>query len=167
MEHDAAAATLDYARDGGWNLQRSFSCGTLSNAKILQVLAENPTFYAREFQSMRPINVAFPSPVLETPLFEEPQKTVKRISKKKDGEKESPSKRNSDGSEPKRQKKQRKPGVITEEGLNGEVAIVKKEQKNLDVVINGIVFDISTMPIPVCTCTGVAQQFYRWGNGGW
>ena len=105
MECDAAAATLDYVRDGGWNGQRSFSCGTLFNANILQVLAKNPTFSAREFQSMRPINVAFPSPVLETPLFEEPQKTVKRISKKKDGEKESPSKRNYNGSKPTRQKK--------------------------------------------------------------
>ena len=109
----------------------------------------------------------FPSLVLETPLFEELKKTIKRISKKKYGEKEIPSKRNFDGSEPTRKKKQRKPGVITEEGLNGEVSIVNKEQKNLDVVINVIVFDISTMPIPVCTCTRVAQQFYRWGNGGW
>jgi hypothetical protein len=169
LERDAAAAALDYARDGGWNGQRSLSCGTLSNAKILQVLAENPTFSAREYQTMRPINVAYPAPVLEAPPYEEPQKTAKRTSKKKDGEKEIPSKRKSDGSEPKspRQKKQRKPSVTTEEGLNGEVTVVKKEQKNLDVVINGIVFDISAMSIPVCTCTGVAQQCYRWGNGGW
>ena len=108
LECDAAAATLDYARDGGWNGHRIFSCGTLSNAKILQVLAENPTFSAREFQSMRPINVAFPSHILETPLFEEPQKIDKHISKKKYGEKESPSKRNSDGYEPTKQKKAEK-----------------------------------------------------------
>ncbi|ERN14459.1 hypothetical protein AMTR_s00185p00053620 [Amborella trichopoda] len=23
------------------------------------------------------------------------------------------------------------------------------------------------MPIPVCSCTGVLQQCYKWGNGGW
>lgn len=33
--------------------------------------------------------------------------------------------------------------------------------------INQINFDESTMPIPVCTCTGVARQCYKWGNGGW
>ncbi|KAI5673245.1 hypothetical protein M9H77_13609 [Catharanthus roseus] len=33
--------------------------------------------------------------------------------------------------------------------------------------INEINFDESTMPIPVCTCTGVARQCYKWGNGGW
>ncbi|KAL3539037.1 hypothetical protein ACH5RR_002403 [Cinchona calisaya] len=33
--------------------------------------------------------------------------------------------------------------------------------------INQISFDESQMPIPVCTCTGVARQCYKWGNGGW
>lgn len=30
-----------------------------------------------------------------------------------------------------------------------------------------IVYDGSTMPIPVCSCTGVQHQCYKWGNGGW
>lgn len=33
--------------------------------------------------------------------------------------------------------------------------------------LNQISFDESRMPIPVCTCTGVARQCYKWGNGGW
>nr|GMC78293.1 protein BASIC PENTACYSTEINE4-like [Ipomoea batatas] len=33
--------------------------------------------------------------------------------------------------------------------------------------INQINFDESTMPTPVCTCTGVPRQCYKWGNGGW
>uniref|UniRef100_A0A5B7A3Y6 GAGA-binding transcriptional activator n=1 Tax=Davidia involucrata TaxID=16924 RepID=A0A5B7A3Y6_DAVIN len=28
-------------------------------------------------------------------------------------------------------------------------------------------FDESTMPVPVCSCTGVPQPCYKWGNGGW
>ncbi|KAG8364396.1 hypothetical protein BUALT_Bualt19G0124500 [Buddleja alternifolia] len=28
-------------------------------------------------------------------------------------------------------------------------------------------FDESTMPGPICSCTGVARQCYKWGNGGW
>ncbi|WOG84724.1 hypothetical protein DCAR_0103908 [Daucus carota subsp. sativus] len=30
-----------------------------------------------------------------------------------------------------------------------------------------IIYDESTMPIPVCSCTGVQHQCYKWGNGGW
>ncbi|CAN4107441.1 unnamed protein product [Withania somnifera] len=33
--------------------------------------------------------------------------------------------------------------------------------------ISPIQFDESTMPIPVCTCTGVPRQCYKWGSGGW
>lgn len=32
---------------------------------------------------------------------------------------------------------------------------------------NQINFDSSTMPTPVCSCTGVQRQCYKWGNGGW
>nr|ADV59357.1 GAGA-binding transcriptional activator [Pinus taeda] len=169
LERDAAAAALNYARDGGWNGQRSLTCGTLSNAKILQVLAENPTFSAREYQTMRPINVAYPASVLETLPFEEAQKTAKRTSKKKDGEKESPSKRKSDVSEPKslRQKKQRKPSGTTEEGLNGEVTVVKKEQKNLDVVINGIFLIFQLCLFLFALALEWLNNVTGGGNGGW
>lgn len=30
-----------------------------------------------------------------------------------------------------------------------------------------ISFDETTMPIPICSCTGVARQCYKWGSGGW
>ncbi|KAI3447960.1 hypothetical protein Pfo_004625 [Paulownia fortunei] len=33
--------------------------------------------------------------------------------------------------------------------------------------INQIHFDECTMPVPVCSCTGVPRQCYKWGNGGW
>lgn len=34
-------------------------------------------------------------------------------------------------------------------------------------LMNQINFDPSTMPTPVCSCTGVQRQCYKWGNGGW
>ncbi|KAI8026890.1 protein BASIC PENTACYSTEINE5-like [Camellia sinensis] len=34
-------------------------------------------------------------------------------------------------------------------------------------LINQVTFDESTMPAPVCSCTGVPRQCYKWGNGGW
>ncbi|KAM0010427.1 putative transcription factor GAGA-Binding-like family [Helianthus debilis subsp. tardiflorus] len=43
----------------------------------------------------------------------------------------------------------------------------KSMKRSMDVVINGIDMDISGIPIPVCSCTGVPQQCYRWGCGGW
>lgn len=32
---------------------------------------------------------------------------------------------------------------------------------------NQIWFDESSMQVPVCSCTGVPRQCYKWGNGGW
>ncbi|PKA65658.1 Protein Barley B recombinant [Apostasia shenzhenica] len=43
----------------------------------------------------------------------------------------------------------------------------RSEKKSMEMVINGIDFDFSGMPAPVCTCTGQPQQCYRWGVGGW
>ncbi|KAL6963773.1 GAGA binding protein-like [Sarracenia purpurea var. burkii] len=34
-------------------------------------------------------------------------------------------------------------------------------------LINQVSFDESTMAPPVCSCTGVTRQCYKWGNGGW
>ncbi|KAK9052517.1 hypothetical protein SSX86_029146 [Deinandra increscens subsp. villosa] len=33
--------------------------------------------------------------------------------------------------------------------------------------LNQVSFDEAAMPVPVCSCTGVPQPCYRWGNGGW
>ncbi|KAL2930559.1 Protein BASIC PENTACYSTEINE1 [Bienertia sinuspersici] len=43
----------------------------------------------------------------------------------------------------------------------------KSAKKTTEVIINGIDMDISSIPIPVCSCTGTPQQCYRWGSGGW
>ncbi|KAJ7945652.1 GAGA binding-like protein [Quillaja saponaria] len=44
---------------------------------------------------------------------------------------------------------------------------IKSEWDSQDVGLNLITFDESTMPVPVCSCTGVPRQCYKWGNGGW
>lgn len=36
-----------------------------------------------------------------------------------------------------------------------------------DLGLNQVTFDDSTMPAPVCSCTGKYQQCYKWGGGGW
>ncbi|KAE9610165.1 hypothetical protein Lal_00006472 [Lupinus albus] len=44
---------------------------------------------------------------------------------------------------------------------------IKSEWDKLDVGLNLVAFDETTMPAPVCTCTGVPRQCYKWGSGGW
>ena len=45
----------------------------------------------------------------------------------------------------------------------------KREKKNAQemVAVEGMSFDFSGVPAPVCSCTGVARQCYRWGAAGW
>lgn len=50
---------------------------------------------------------------------------------------------------------------------NVSVQRVKPPKKTVELVINGIDMDISSLPVPVCSCTGSPQQCYRWGCGGW
>lgn len=50
---------------------------------------------------------------------------------------------------------------------NVSVQRVKPAKKTVELVINGIDMDISSLPVPVCSCTGSPQQCYRWGCGGW
>lgn len=64
-------------------------------------------------------------------------------------------------------KKARKAPSVPKEDENGPALCVKPPKKNMGFVINGIDMDISDIPIPVCSCTGVSQQCYRWGCGGW
>nr|ABK96608.1 unknown [Populus trichocarpa x Populus deltoides] len=44
---------------------------------------------------------------------------------------------------------------------------IKVEWDSQDVGLNLINFDETTMPAPVCSCTGVPRQCYKWGSGGW
>lgn len=41
------------------------------------------------------------------------------------------------------------------------------EWKDQDLGLNQVTFDETTMPVPVCSCTGKYQPCYKWGNGGW
>ncbi|MBA0648641.1 hypothetical protein Goklo_016333 [Gossypium klotzschianum] len=72
------------------------------------------------------------------------------------------SKKRQVGGDPKtpKAKKPRKPKDNTNSS-------VKPAKKSMDITINGYDMDISRISIPVCSCTGTAQQCYRWGCGGW
>lgn len=71
---------------------------------------------------------------------------------------------NAAASKPKKPKKS--PAVPKENGSSSGHR-VKPAKKTMNVVINGVDLDFSSIPLPVCTCTGTPQQCYRWGCGGW
>ncbi|KAL6346581.1 hypothetical protein AAG906_000199 [Vitis piasezkii] len=62
-------------------------------------------------------------------------------------------------------------GKKVNEDLNRQVISdglkIKSEWDSQDLGLNLVTFDESTMPVPVCSCTGVPRQCYKWGNGGW
>ncbi|KAL3505372.1 hypothetical protein ACH5RR_035213 [Cinchona calisaya] len=51
--------------------------------------------------------------------------------------------------------------------LNRQLGVSKPDWKDQDLGLNQVAFDESTMPVPVCSCTGVLRPCYKWGNGGW
>ncbi|XP_051150036.1 protein BASIC PENTACYSTEINE6-like [Andrographis paniculata] len=51
--------------------------------------------------------------------------------------------------------------------LNRQLGGAKPDWKDQDLGLNQVTFDDSTMPVPVCSCTGVLRPCYKWGNGGW
>ncbi|KAF5727181.1 GAGA-binding transcriptional activator [Tripterygium wilfordii] len=44
---------------------------------------------------------------------------------------------------------------------------IKVDWDSQDMGLNLIHFDDTTMPVPVCSCTGFPHPCYKWGNGGW
>ncbi|KAA8532409.1 hypothetical protein F0562_032422 [Nyssa sinensis] len=80
-----------------------------------------------------------------------------------------PLKKRTGGNTPKapKMKKSKKGPSVPKDNGSSSVHRAKPAKRNMDVVINGIDMDISGIPIPVCSCTGIRQQCYRWGCGGW
>ncbi|CAI8614444.1 unnamed protein product [Vicia faba] len=58
--------------------------------------------------------------------------------------------------------------IINEsDDLKKQLVVSKADWKPQDLALNQVAYDDSTMPAPVCSCTGVLRQCYKWGNGGW
>ncbi|KAL5778149.1 hypothetical protein ACOSP7_011075 [Xanthoceras sorbifolium] len=54
-----------------------------------------------------------------------------------------------------------------DDDVNKQLVVSKSDWKGQVLGLNQVTFDESTMPAPVCSCTGVLRQCYKWGNGGW
>ncbi|KAI3736304.1 hypothetical protein L6452_15843 [Arctium lappa] len=63
-------------------------------------------------------------------------------------------------------KKQKKVGEDLNRNVTTDGSKAEWDAQELGLM-DQINFDESTMPIPICSCTGVARQCYKWGSGGW
>ncbi|KAL5995493.1 Protein BASIC PENTACYSTEINE2-like [Asimina triloba] len=83
-----------------------------------------------------------------------------------EGAREGPLKKRANGRacRPPKPKKSKR---IPKDESNSSASRSSSGKRSTEVVINGMDTDISGIPIPVCSCTGMPQQCYRWGCGGW
>ncbi|KAL5174175.1 Protein BASIC PENTACYSTEINE4 [Glycine soja] len=63
--------------------------------------------------------------------------------------------------------KVKKMGEDLNRQASSEGTKIRSEWDKQDVGLNLVAFDETIMPVPVCTCTGIPRQCYKWGNGGW
>lgn len=66
-----------------------------------------------------------------------------------------------------RTKEPKKNPSVPRKKKGASVSTGRREKRNLDDNFEGTIVDFSGVPAPVCSCTGVARQCYRWGAGGW
>lgn len=65
-----------------------------------------------------------------------------------------------------RSKKQKKVGEDLNRNVTTDGSKAEWDAQEFGLM-DQISFDETTMPIPICSCTGVARQCYKWGSGGW
>ncbi|KAI4389955.1 hypothetical protein MLD38_002119 [Melastoma candidum] len=71
---------------------------------------------------------------------------------------------------PKQSKKVKRENDDLNKILNGGDSFAKPVKSNWkvqDLGLNQVAFDETTMLPPMCTCTGIPRQCYKWGSGGW
>ncbi|KAE9600204.1 hypothetical protein Lal_00045607 [Lupinus albus] len=147
-----ATYPMDNMRDAWISSQRE---------KFMNMIPTNPTYgdipetsSAYHMQMIQPPEV----PKEERAIEEEPVvDKVNSTSKKRQGKVPR---------SPKVKKSKRGPHMLKDENAPS-VQRARIPKKTAEIVINGIDMDISSIPIPVCSCTGIPQQCYRWGSGGW
>lgn len=147
-----ASIPMNYVRDG-WMNQRGEKFVNIPISTPYGAMTEPPAAHQLQILQPPPPNapVSDEGRMEEPAAFKEGAQLKKRLGPGADAPKAPKAKR------------ARKP----KDDSNPAVQRVKPPKKSMDVVIKGIQMDISSIPIPVCSCTGNAQQCYRWGCGGW
>ncbi|GFQ05148.1 protein basic pentacysteine4 [Phtheirospermum japonicum] len=89
-----------------------------------------------------------------------PSKSRRRAKRPKEAKPDAPTKRTPKPS--KKVKQEAEDNMVKLQGWKSG-----PDWKDQDLGLNQVVFDETTMPAPVCSCTGTLRQCYKWGNGGW
>ncbi|OAY83632.1 Barley B recombinant-like protein D [Ananas comosus] len=176
IERDDAIAALELARESGMNgnaknlHNHHHNHQHHNNLSVVQPsppqLSDAPYDHVREMHIME----AYPiSAALENDMKARKPKQNRKESKAQAAP--SPSMKSSS------KRKSKRVGVddlnssqvtIAKTHHNGGGGVKKKnEWKDQDLGLNQVTFDESTMPVPVCSCTGKFRPCYKWGNGGW
>ncbi|XP_043695671.1 protein BASIC PENTACYSTEINE7 [Telopea speciosissima] len=145
-EANAEASSMDYT--GHWVHQRNFLPSTKASPSPLQAI---------------PLNVETAVPT-DVPTH---NREVGTKSSKIRKQQPSSKKPNQVASKALRPKQPKKKNPVPAKRKPNPVSTAKREKKNVDVVIGEAALDFSQLPTPVCSCTGLPRQCYRWGAGGW
>ncbi|KAJ1692751.1 hypothetical protein LUZ63_009449 [Rhynchospora breviuscula] len=149
IDRDNALAALDLARSNPNGLNTNPS-------SLSQVQASPPQLSDAPYDHIRDMHIADAYPISAAPAGDMMMKKGKRPRKEK--------------RQPKVEKKGKRSGPGSGGCDDESIVTVTKtvnDWKGQDLGLNQVSFDESTMPVPVCSCTGKYRQCYKWGNGGW
>uniref|UniRef100_A0A1D1ZCZ6 GAGA-binding transcriptional activator n=1 Tax=Anthurium amnicola TaxID=1678845 RepID=A0A1D1ZCZ6_9ARAE len=148
---DFGMAPMDF----GWVPQRNFLATTKSDLNCVPTSQVNP-----EISDMPTTPAAYNDSLQNGDFDSKPTKAKKQPSSTKKAKRVATKVLRT--KEPKKQ-----PSGQSAKKKSGSVSTGKREKRNPDITLEGMTFDFSGVPAPVCSCTGVPHQCYRWGAAGW
>ncbi|PKA53235.1 Protein basic pentacysteine 7 [Apostasia shenzhenica] len=150
-EHHSEASSMNFS----WVPQRNF----LQPAKAINHLHATSAPLSSEMINVPSIPISTENAVQNGPIDAKPIKSRKQSSSAK--------KANRIATKVLRPKEPKKPPSGATRKKVGSTSMGKREKKSQENSFDGIMIDFSGVPVPVCSCTGVPRQCYRWGTGGW
>uniref|UniRef100_A0A5B6YR75 GAGA-binding transcriptional activator n=1 Tax=Davidia involucrata TaxID=16924 RepID=A0A5B6YR75_DAVIN len=152
-ERDNAIAALQFQEN---TMNSTLGCGIQRGTKRMHHPTNHPASVAEASNKTREVHItdAFPLAAISS-------EAVKSQQAKRTKENKAVSSKTS---------KSPRKGKKVGEDLNRHVTTAgsKAEWDAQDLgLMNQVNFDEATMPTPVCSCTGLPRQCYKWGNGGW
>lgn len=182
VERDSAIAALEYSREKSMNGSRTpylpgVPCGT-KHGHHPQLVPNPPHIVDAAPRHTREVHISDAFPISSIPDAAAKPRQAKR--KETKAPLSSPMK----ASKPRRKDKKGAEDLNKQvlgvkqlewkgqeltggEDLDKQLSVMKHGWKGQDLGLNQVSFDESTMPVPVCSCTGITRQCYKWGNGGW
>lgn len=169
MERDNAIATLQYRENAMNNSNHISLCPPgCQIARGVKHVHHTQSHMVEAQYNIRDLHMTDTVPM--SPVAPEPAKTRRP---KRTKETKPPSRKTSKSS--KKVKQEGEDLNKTMFGKNGldmgcgddELGGSKQDWKDQDLGLNLVAFDVTIMPVPICSCTGVLRPCYKWGNGGW